>query len=221
MTGHRPPPVPRVLAIHGVDGTGKTTQARLLAEHLRREGRPVQEAHLRFHHRRSLPVLAVARLVGASWWETQGSHSHGVHDFRGHPRLGRAYVRTLRADMAAAVRSQVRRPLQAGSTVVMDRFVVDTVVDLSLKLGDAGFAATPAAARLFALEPDGIRRVLLDPGTADLRARRGDLGLDARRGERLELYRSLARRLGMPTVDCAAPVEDVAAAVRDALKVDG
>lgn len=204
------PDGPRVICLIGVDGVGKTTQANALARHLERRGRPAAVVWLRFSHRWSLPVLALARLVGASTMRRVGDHRIGSHDWRRAPWVGRLYTRTLAWDLRLASRRRLARLLSGGTTVVCDRFAHDSVVDLAVSFHDPAFIGSAAAQRLLRTPPLDRQVVLLDPGEPDHAVlRRPDLALDPKRAERIRAYRSLAMLVGLTTVDASGPAESV------------
>jgi len=194
------------ISFEGVDGSGKSTQARLLAEHLDRAGRdvvltrepggtPLGEA---------IRELLLRGEAMAPWAEA-------------------ALFAAARAELVADV---IAPALDRGAWVVCDRFVdsslayqglarglgVDEVLDLNLpglvgRLPDRTFVllldAEQAAARLGA--PDRIER----EGDA-FRARVNDA------------YADLAQRFPdrIVTLDGGKPVDELAAAVREDLETN-
>src|SRR3954451_14727519 len=192
------------VSFEGVDGSGKSTQARLLADHLRAAGRevvltrepggtPLGE---------SIRELLLAGEAMAPWAEG-------------------ALFAAARAELVAEV---IGPALDRGAWVVCDRFVDSSLayqgiarglgVDEVLELNLPGLAG-----RL----PDRTFVLLLDASTAA-----GRLGApdrieregDACRARVNEAYAELAQRFPerIVTLDGACPVGDVAAAVREDLE---
>ena len=74
--------MPRFIYITGCDGTGKTTQTRLLLEQFRLQGVKAKQVWIRFPFLLSLPLQAYARWRGLSWNEQSNGGRHGYWCFR-------------------------------------------------------------------------------------------------------------------------------------------
>jgi dTMP kinase len=188
------------LSLEGVDGSGKTTQATLLAEALRADGRE---------------VVATREPGGTQLGEeVRKLLLEGVD-------MGAWAETTLFAAARAELAEHVIAPaLAAGSDVVCDRYIdsslayqgiarglgVDRVLQLNLVVTDG-------------LLPDRTFLVLVDPDIAYERATRSDR--IEREGEAFhravgEAYRSLAEMFPerITTVDGNRPAEEVAEEIR-------
>ncbi len=193
------------VSFEGIDGCGKTTQAQLLAESLRREGRDV----VLTREPGGTPLgEQVRRLV-----------LHGDH-----------VAPWAEAALYAAARAQhvdevIRPALDRGATVVCDRYVdssvayqgggrglgVDTVLELNLTV-------------VGGLLPDRTVLVELDPETAAARVgssgdriERDGIALWARV---VDAYRALAARFPerYVVVDGRRPIPELAVEIRDHLR---
>jgi len=201
----RPPrPGGALIAFEGGEGSGKSTQARLLAEALRAAGRQVLVTHE----------------PGATW-VGEGIRQLLLH--HDEPLAARAEALLFAADRAQHVQTVLRPALAAGAVVLTDRYV-----DSSLAYQGGGRELTVGQVRALSrwatedLRPD--LTVLLDLPAGDGLARaRGRGAADAMECESLafhERVRAAFRALAGEdpdrylVLDAARPATDIAAAVR-------
>jgi hypothetical protein len=193
-------PASRFIYITGCDGTGKTTQARLLLEELLQQGVKVRHVWLRFPFLFSAPLLAFAHWRGYSWSEVHGQVRHGYWDFHRSWLMRKVFPWVLWVDAAIAALWKVYLPLRFGYTIVCERFVLDMLVDLSAGLHAAQFGLKLPGRLFFRLLPSDARVVCLDLDTQSICQRRRDLGSDRALELRLALFRYLATSRGLPVV---------------------
>jgi hypothetical protein len=129
----------RCVCLAGVDGTGKSTQARSLAAHLAENGARVSMVWLRFPHLSCAPLLAYARWRGYSREETVDGARHGYWEFDRSWLMSRVFPWFLLFDAWLLALLKVYLPLARGRTVLCDRCVLDTLVDLMAGLADSHF----------------------------------------------------------------------------------
>ncbi len=194
MAGH-------FISFEGIDGSGKSTQARLLAEGLRAAGHEV----------------VLTREPGGS----PGAEEIRALLLTGAPDRWSAETELLLFN--AARRDHLERliepALAAGKVVISDRFADSTRVYQGLRAGDLRARADQLHALMIGREPDLTFIIDMDPATGLARARgRGGheerfedfgTGLQARlRQGFLDLAREFPDRCVL--VDGARPVDDVA-----------
>lgn len=190
----------RFIYLAGCDGTGKTTQAEILLAELKSLGVKAGHLWLRFPFCFCRPLLAYARWRGFSWYEEIDGTRHGYWDFRGSWLLRVVFPWLLLLDAALFSIAKVHLPLRLGKTIVCERFVLDTLVDLSLALNDPRFPSRRPGKLYPALLPGRATVAILDLEARTVRERRPDLQGDRRLEARLETYRQLAAGGGYPMI---------------------
>ncbi len=192
------------ISFEGIDGSGKSTQARLLAEHLRAAGRDV----------------VLTREPGGS----PGAEEIRALVLRGEPDRWSAETEILL--FTAARRDHLERTitpaLAAGKVVICDRFADSTRMYQGLSRGDLRAVVDDLHRLMIGVEPDlsilidmdpeqGLSRALAQP-TADLRFE--NFGADLQHAMRegfLKLADEFADRFEV--IDGARSIEAVAADV--------
>jgi dTMP kinase len=198
----------RFVSFEGVDGSGKSTQARLLAEHLRRAGAEVVEL-------REPGGTAAGERIRALVLDPEATLA---------PRTEALLFAAARAQVVAEV---IQPALARGAVVVADRFVDSSLVYQGLVRGlglDSVRGVNAFATEGF--EPDRTVLLQVDPALAS-RRRAGERPdrIEAEAGdfqERVahgyaELARGDERRL--VAVDADGTQDEVARRVREALGV--
>jgi dTMP kinase len=112
------PPAPgRFIVIEGLDGAGTTTQARILAERLMREGRTVYLAH----QPSDGPVgLLIRQILAGRAATTQADGKLGVVDER-------VMALLFAADRLDHLSSQIDLRLARGEDVLLDRYILSSL----------------------------------------------------------------------------------------------
>ncbi len=224
---HRAPRRPKrghIVALSGLDGAGKSTQARHLAATLERLGHEVVVIwtplasnpglkKLSGPARAVLGLLARRGLGGdVARRSVEGESLVAVPD-AGHGGRAKTTITLAWATLVALANaaSQARRAaphLARGRIVIFDRYVLDSAVHLRYLYGEQhGFRIQEGLVRL--LSPKPLRAFFLDAEPATVAARKRlqyDLGqLQAQ----VDLYRANCARLGVARVDGEQPLEDV------------
>lgn len=197
------------ITFEGIDGSGKSTQARILAEHLRAVG----------HH-----VV----------WTREPGGSPGAEEIRalvlqGDPDRWSAETELLL--FTAARRDHMERLIQpaldAGQIVICDRFADSTRMYQGLSRGDLRSTVDTLHDLMIGREPDLTILIDMDPaqGLARAKGRQGveerfeDFGTDLQEKMRagfLDLAAEYAGRFR--TIDGARDIADVAADVQSVVK---
>lgn len=202
---------PKLICIIGPDGTGKTTQAKLLVERLRKEGINCEYRWLRFYHFLSLPLLALARLMGLSEVKTLSSgRKIGYHYFYKSKAISKLYPVFLFLDTLIFAILKVYIPIKLfKKTIICDRFVYDTLVDLMVSTGNYEIYNSIIGKLFVKLIPKNSKTIMLMADEDVLRQRRDDVREDKTLNLKIKLYRELSDEFGLPVVNAGLSVDEV------------
>jgi thymidylate kinase len=217
-----------VVALSGLDGAGKSTQARRLAAALEQLG---FEPVVIWTPLASNPGLRV--IAAPARWLLTRLERHGLGGGLGRrsaeggslvavPDAGQGgsatvFVRLAWATLVALANaaSQARRAaphLARGRVVIFDRYVLDSAVHLRYLYGaHHSFRVQEGLVRL--LSPRPLRAFFLDAAPATVAARKPLQYAPAQLEAQIELYRANAARLGVTRLDGERSVDDLAQAM--------
>ncbi len=206
-----------LICLLGIDGSGKSTQAAVLVRSLREQDIPAIHTWVRWKPILMLPV----RFLGRILVRRRGAGSQ-THDYEGFTESKREILRgRLQATLwkhltllehAIQVFFKVRIPMAMGRTVVADRYVYDTLIDLSVNLDrEPTELLKEPLLRLF---PVPNLSILLDVNPRVGAERKSDGTPEAYLVERRALYRSLSDTLGMEEVDAERSPMEVETEIR-------
>jgi thymidylate kinase len=210
-------PAPRFIYITGCDGTGKTTQSRLLIEQLQRQGIKVRHVWLRFPFLFSAPLLAFARWRGYSWSEVHGQVRHGYWDFRRSWLMRTVFPWILWLDAAIAAIWKIHIPLWFGDTIVCERFVLDMLVDLAVAYEEPLFFSRLPGKWYMNLLPGRTHVVILDLDAETIRLRRLDLMSDHQLDRRLQTFMQLCQVGQLPVLSSRTDIQVLNQSIRKLL----
>ncbi|MGI6078572.1 MAG: hypothetical protein ACOYCB_10520 [Fastidiosipilaceae bacterium] len=207
----------KLICIIGPDGTGKTTQANLLVDYLRQQGTDCGYKWLRFHHFFSLPVLAVARLMGLSRVETlESGKKIGYHEFHRSRLFSTVYPYVLFIDTLLFMTLKVTIPIKLfGKTIVCDRFIYDTLVDLMISTKNSDILYSGVARRYVAIIPKNCLVMAFSGDEETLRSRREDIQYDKVLPQKIHYYDLICDAFSIPTIDASLPIRTVEQSVRN------
>ena len=197
-----------MIAISGVDGSGKTTQIELLSRKVRELRPNTIVVWSRWRPITSLPLLALmirlgyARIHATSsigFVETQVSAKTGL------PSL---WCFLTQLDNLMKTGLKVTIPLLLGRTVICDRYILDLLVENMADLHDT--PKTPRLGhKLLKLLPRPNLAFLIEVDAKVAFRRKPDMPTLSHFVERSLLYRELADRMGIRRVDGSLSVDAV------------
>ncbi len=212
---------PIVISLIGPDGAGKTTHAGRLVSLLASGGRETRYVWMRFHHYISLVVLGISRILGRTLtWESEAKRF--TQPLLGGSRILRTlYCVSFCSDYIFAYFFKVRLRVLLGKTVILDRFVVDALVDLQTVTGIPSIEETFFGQVLCSLLKQSPLVVYLRASMQEILSRRLEHRRDPFLEERLRCYDRLAVNLGLPVVNTGGPEDEAFDQIRTLLRSHG
>jgi thymidylate kinase len=226
-----------VIALSGLDGAGKSSQAAALRETLERLGYDVETAWTRINwddliwrigtplkRAAGLPFRVLARIrpqraeaAAASASSIASAAAGDVHDDpvkrlrEASGLLTHAWLMVIAFANAWSQRRLTRDHLRAGKVVICDRYTLDSTVALRYEYGK-GRRFRPQRMLIAAISPTPRRAYFLDVSPEVAFARKGEWGVEWLAGHR-ELYLEEARSMKVRVLDGEQPQEAICAQI--------
>lgn len=192
-----------LICLSGPDGVGKTTQARILVQHLNSQGVAARYQWLRFNHLFTLPLLGYMRIAGISKKEvTRDGNAIRRLDLSRSEWLRTLFHAATLIDMLIGSIVKIRIPAVFGRTIVCDRFVIDTIVDVAIAEGDTTFFQSATGTALMRLVPNRTMTVVMTDQPEVLMNRRAEIPSKAEISHKIDLYFAVAASIGIKPLDC-------------------
>lgn len=215
-------PRQRLIALCGVDGTGKSFLLAHLRQRLAASGIESRHVWSRFRNYLSKPLLALARLTGHNRKVVIEGVRIGYHDFAGRPWLAWPFLALQTIDQVLDIvgRYHLPRWLTGRDRLILgDRCVYDTLVDLAVDTGLDDVVIDGIGPWLVRLLPKPHRVIVVDRHPLRIQEQRADALLDRDFHRRRALYRRLAERFELAVIDnngsVARTLEAVESLIRD------
>ena len=209
---------PMFICITGIDGAGKTTHVKLILKYLRNKGIRCEYKWLRFHHFVSLPLLAFCKIAGYTHVSTLGGiQKCSFHEFYRSRLISTMYPWVLLIDTVLFTTAKVYIPMLTGTSIVCDRFVYDTLIDVAVATNDHEIYKKPVGKLYLKLIPNNARFVMLSLDKSVILSRRNELKDDATFDERYRLYQNFADELGIKVFNNDITIDRVNSSMIDFL----
>lgn len=196
-----------IVALSGLDGSGKSSQAEALRSALETAGIPAAVEWTRFSHNTSLDAIAapVKALVRRGAGEDAGEEA-ATRLRRESGTIGRVWSAIVAVTNALSHLRLTARHLIAGRVVICDRYVLDSVVQLRDKYGE-GLNTQAALIRL--LSPRPSRAYFLDVPPETACARKPEQFTLDELTRQAVFYRDAASKLGVQRIDAERPRDEI------------
>ena len=122
-----------VIIFCGLDGSGKTTQAKKLLSYLESKKISSEYVWLRYPNFFSLPFAAFLRLFGISGYPIpEEKKIKGLDNLSTHKNLKKLWIWSLYNDFKFMCWKKISTPIKKKKILILDRFVIDTAVELAI-----------------------------------------------------------------------------------------
>lgn len=201
---------PMFICIMGIDGVGKTTHVNLILEHLRKKDIKCQYQWLRFHHFFSLPLLIFCRAAGYTRLAYLGNTQKcSYHEFYKSRIVSIIYPWILLFDTFLFTTIKVYVPMFFGTSIVCDRFVYDTLIDIAVATKDYEIHRKSVGKLFLRLIPKNGKFIMLFLEKPLIFLRRPELRDDIIFDERYLLYESYTRIFKIPNASNRGTIQEV------------
>jgi thymidylate kinase len=219
----------KLIVMMGLDGSGKSTQARYACEWLRDRGFPAQVVWMRGESYLTRPVLRIGKaLLRAPKEEKRGAgigsggsyrrYVAGKQSMFRNPILRAVWKTLTLIDLYITFRVAFRRVAGDTRVVILDRYVYDSLIDIDTAFGSDGAEAVGMLrSPLLALFPEPDAVFLLEIPPEEAMKRKDDIPSIAYLEERHGLYEKFADLTGAIRVDTTGSIEQVRAELTERL----
>ncbi|MCU1674561.1 MAG: hypothetical protein JWN77_2674 [Frankiales bacterium] len=223
-----------VIAISGLDGAGKSTQAELLSQALAQAGyEPVvlwqRISHNAWLQRLTAPLRLVLRLLlrlrpsaaaqpapEAAEWYVEPEHLTARALRERIPFVSALWVTLVAGIHAVAVRRETVRELRQGRVVIRDRYLLDSLVQLRTHYATThGVAAQSRLVRW--LTPPAVATFYLDVPAEEARRRKPEEYSVVELQQHRQVYLEQAAALEVPVLDGLLPAAQLHGQVAQAV----
>ena len=201
----------KIISISGIDGSGKTTQVRMLEKYLMGRGFRVKRVWFRWFALISYPFLALCRLLGYTKWRTisRSNIKYAERRFYLNKAMARIWPWLFMVDAIIYYLFKIRSKMILKSVILCDRFIPDMLVDLMCETKDYLLHKRLVGRVLLSLIPRSSKLVIIDVTENTAFSRKHDIPRVDYLEERRKLYLTLAKTLDIPIISGEGEVDEV------------
>jgi thymidylate kinase len=201
---------PMFICLIGIDGVGKTTHVNLILQYLRNNGIRCEYLWGRHYHFISLPLFAFSRLTGYTYTPSiDGKRICTHNEFYRSNLISLIYPWLLLIDAAIFTITKIKIPMYLGKTIVCDRFVYDTLIDIAISIKDYEIYNKFICELFLTLIPKNAKFIMINLEKSNIFSRRPEIKYDTTFNDRYELYRRFKDNFKIPMVDNSENIGDV------------
>lgn len=212
-------PLPTLISIVGVDGSGKTTLASWLVDELAAQGHRPVLVWSRFRNYLSKPLLALTRLTGHNYYRTVDGVKFGFHDFERLVGYRELFAVLQAIDVNIAAYARIHRRRAASDIVICERGPWDTLVDVAADTGLDWLPGSPLGALYSLLMRRDARVLWVSRSRDNILRTRPELVHDHKLAPRMAVYAQLAARHRWDIIDNNGSLDDARQRIRTALNL--
>lgn len=188
----------------GVDGSGKTTQAKALCESLARTGIKTRYVWTRFEPKLIKPLVAMAKGLffrGKDVFRDYADYANTKRNLSKNTILLTTYQYLLLLDYSLQIFQKVKVPLMRGEVIVCDRYIHDTLADLAVDYGYSDEETQKTLRSYLRLFPNPDLVFLLDLPEELAYQRKGDVPSIDYLAQRRNIYLNMGKDYNVVALD--------------------
>ncbi|RQW81149.1 MAG: hypothetical protein EHM14_02035 [Methanothrix sp.] len=202
------------ICIIGIDGSGKTTMAKEIADLLKERGVSAQYVYARFQLILTKPVVFLANKIFLRDKKIRTEYSIRTNDkktlIKKNRKLATVYRFLLLTDYLLQLAIKIKLPLLTGKTIVCDRYVYDTVLtDFAIDMGLSKDECLQLINKCFRFVPKPSVVFLVDASEEVAYKRKNDIPSIDYLKDRRSLYLGIADACGIIVLNGNQAPEEV------------
>ena len=197
-----------VIIFCGLDGSGKSTQAKKLQEYLQKNNIVCHYEWFRYPNKFSLPFAGFIKLLGKSVYPiSEKKKKKGIKNLENHNTLSNIWKNFLLLDFKFLNYFKIIKNLKENKNLILDRFIIDTIVDLVIISG--GSLSSECLIKEFShLIPPKTKIIFLDIDPMISFQRNHEEDVETLTKKRI-LYHHLIKLIGGIIINAEKPIEEV------------